>query len=78
MLKDNVKAWDLDSFGNYSLRKPLTADAFDSQEFFIMQACESMSKTTTGAEKSSTFENDETKDRPKNLFYGLKELFKKS
>ena len=35
MLKDNVKAWDLDSEGEYILRVPGEEGAVDSQEFFI-------------------------------------------
>jgi len=35
MLTDNVKAWDLDSEGEYTLRVPGEEGAVDSQEFFI-------------------------------------------
>ena len=35
MLTDNVKAWDLDSRGEYTLRKPGGEGAIDSQELFI-------------------------------------------
>ena len=35
MQTDNVKAWDMDSKGEYTLRKPAKDMAFDSQAFFI-------------------------------------------
>ena len=47
MLIDNVKAWDMDANGEYTLRKPGGEGALNSQEAFIALAYESASVNTS-------------------------------
>jgi len=47
MLKDNVKAWDMDSCGGYTLRKPGEEGAHNSQELFIAMSGEEPASANT-------------------------------